>query len=134
MGIIIKQLKILSAKERKAKLFFDTGASSTFIKSNIAEEIGNIVTLPRKYKFKGIDGNTVETDKVIFFAVNLLDIWCPFHAFVIEKEDLPVEVDVFIGCDFMEKYNIKLDPKKKDIIVDKEYLKQTFTILFSQIK
>lgn len=43
-----------------------------------------------------------------------------------KKQD--IEEEILLGHDFMERFNIKLDPKKRDIVVTKRELLYSQTI------
>ncbi|MEW6481746.1 MAG: hypothetical protein AB1397_01900 [bacterium] len=120
MGLITKKLKVMGDKgEREVNCLFDTGASDSFIRRDIQEEIATPSLLREPKVFSLGDGKgRLEVDKIAF-----LDILLPegkiFDHFAIAPS---LQEEIIIGARTMQIYRIKLNLEQEDIIVDKKAL------------
>lgn len=126
MGEVIERIKVKSLieKEEKLNVYFDSGSPYTFISKRTAKILGGTSKLPRPYEFKGLGNGKFASNLVIHIEFNLLGIWCSHIVYVVDNEITGEESDVLCGHDFMQKYDIKLDTKKKRIILNKASLKR----------
>ena len=123
MGDIIKNFPVQSIAEIEVKLrvYFDSGSPFTFIKKQASMELQSPV-LQLKREFGGMGDGKFHASGLMEIVVKLLDIWCPQTAYVVEDETLDEGYEILAGHDFTQRYDIKLDSQKRDIIVDKAAL------------
>jgi len=120
MSIIVKDLKIKGDKgEAKVKTLFDSGASISLIRSDLAQKIASPVRLPRKYKFTLGDGKgEIKAEWEVVVDLELAGLHVPQTVFIVD--DLAEEF--ILGVDALQLWKIKLDFEKEDIIIDKKAL------------
>lgn len=120
MGLIYKEVEIQgNLGRRKVKALFDTGASSSFIRKDIAEGIATISKYPKPLRFFLGDGeNTIETNEFIGVILQIKDINV-FHSIIVVKN---LGDEFIVGSDLMQRWKIKLDPKREDLITDKKVM------------
>ena len=115
---IYKALKIRSSKgELTVKALFDTGASFTVIKKNVAEKIGHI--LPTDVKEVTLADGKTKLKVLGYIPISTVLEGSPIDdiAYVIDE----LAEDLIIGVKVMEFYDIRLDPSTNKIIVGKNY-------------
>ncbi len=122
MGDIIKNFEVRSINSKKLNLYFDAGSSLTFIKHTVAKELGGLLALPRKIKLKGLGEGEFEVTHLMNLEIKLLDVWCMHPVYVVEDWVLDKDYDILVGHDFMQRFEIKLDPLHREIIIDKNAL------------
>lgn len=127
MGNVIKKLNVRSYETEKDKslfLYFDSGSPYTFIKKSIALQFKEVLKLKVPKKFDGLGNGSFEGTHIMHLEIKLLEFWCSHYAYVVSDEILEEDEDLLVGHDFMQKFDIKLDLKKKDIILNKASLKR----------
>jgi predicted aspartyl protease len=115
---IYRALKIRSSKgELTVKALFDTGASFTVIKKNVAEKVGHI--LPTDVKEVTLADGKTKLKVLGYIPISTVLEGLPIDdiAYVIDE----LAEDLIIGVKVMEFYDIKLDPSTNKIIVGKNY-------------
>jgi len=119
MGIIKKKIKVAGSKlERECEVLFDTGASSCFVREDVALQLGQAVKAPYPLAFR-LGNNTVMTaDRTITLFLDMKGHKLSFYFLVVAE--LPYEV--IVGADFFQKWKIKLDPITEDFIIDEKAL------------
>ena len=125
MGDVIKVLPIRSYKgERKKmlRLYFDSGSPYTFIKENKAKMFKDIIKLTVPGIFTGLGNGTFSATHIMHLEVNLLGFWCRHYCYVVNDKIL--DEDLLVGHDFMQKFDIMINLKKKDIILNEASLKR----------
>ncbi len=122
MGAIVKLLEVKSEKEERLNLYFDSGSPFTFVKTDAARRLGGMLKLPRNVIFSGIGNGQFYASHLIHMEVKLLDIWCRHASYVIPNEVLEPGEDILIGHDFMQRYDIRLNLRERDIILDRDAL------------
>ena len=123
MGDIALSLAVKTAprqRSRRLTLYFDTGSRRTFIRDDVARRLGNVSPLKVPISFTGLGDGGFQCAAVMSLYVRLKGIWCEHLALVASRRDLDDEV--LVGHDFMQIYNIRLDPKKRAILLDKASL------------
>jgi len=118
MGLIVKELEIKGdLGERKASVLFDTGASVSFIRRDIVEDVATRIKLPTSMKFKMGDGETFLEAKEccnIWISVNGCTIWD--DVVVVDK----LSEEMIIGAKTLQGWRIKLDLENDKVIIDKK--------------
>ena len=116
MGLLIKKLLIEGQKGKvELDVLFDTGASYSFIKKEIAEKIGILVDLVEPKKFLLADGKKrLRITKLVNLQINING--CKVTDEVLVAENL--SDDMIIGATTMQKWRIKLDMENERVIID----------------
>jgi predicted aspartyl protease len=115
---IYRALKIKSSKgELIVKALFDTGASFTVIRKDIAEKIGHI--LPTYVKEVTLADGKTKLSMLGYIPISMVLEGSPIDdiAYVIDE----LAEELIIGVKVMEFYDIKLDPSTNKIVVGKNY-------------
>ena len=119
MGLIYKQMKLGGNKgEMDVTVLFDTGASLCFVRKDVAEKVADISKAPARLKILTPSG-TLETEEAA-----ILQLWVDGHALFWTFLVLPeLSEDLIVGTDFFQRWKIRLDPEREDIIIDPNALK-----------
>lgn len=116
MGMIYKEYNVTGARgSDTVRVLYDTGASSSFIRRDIAEGLGNVVRTLRPTTFTMADGQvtlTVDQDVELYVAVDGDAL--RYHFFV--TDDLSEEL--VVGADMMQRFKITLDMDNEAVSVD----------------
>jgi predicted aspartyl protease len=115
---IYRSLKIRSSKgELDVRALFDTGASFTVVRKEVAEKIGHI--LPTDVKEVTLADGRTKLKVLGYIPISMILEGSPVDdiAYVIER----LAEDLIIGIKVMEFYDIKLDPSTNKIVVGKNY-------------
>ncbi len=117
MSILKKRIKLRGSKGAlEEKVLFDTGASYSFIKKEIAEKLANLELLPEEMEFQ-----TAENGRKIV-ARNRISINFYINGdrfsdeFIVLDE---ISENVIIGVVTLQKWRMKLDFENEEIIYDK---------------
>ena len=124
MGDVVEKIKIksiISKKPGELKVYFDSGSPFTFISEKKAKQLGGIMKLPKSHDFAGLGNGKFISKSVIELWFDLLGIWCSHLSYIV-TDDITGQEDILCGHDFMQVYDIKLDLKKRKIILDKKSL------------
>jgi len=113
MGLIAKRIKLVGSRgEHETEGLFDSGASYSFIR---AERLATLEPLPQPMSF----GVAQRRAKLAVRERVVLDFWIDGYRFSDEFLVVDNLVDEFIiGAATMQKWRLKLDTEKEDIIVD----------------
>ena len=115
---LYRKLRIRSSKGAlEVKALFDTGASFTVIRKEVAEKIGHI--LPT-----GVREVTLADGKIKLKVLGCILISTTIEGSPIDDVAYVIEElaeELIIGVKVMEFYDIKLDPSTNKIIVGKNY-------------
>jgi predicted aspartyl protease len=115
---IYRALKIKSSKgELTVKALFDTGASFTVVRKDVAEKIGHI--LPTNVKEVTLADGKTRLKVLGYIPISTVLEGSPIDdiAYVIDE----LAEELIIGVKVMEFYDIKFDPSTNKIIVGKNY-------------
>lgn len=124
MGDIIEMLAIRTRGRKTTRLnaYFDNGSPHTFICEDVAEKVGQVWELSEPKRFHGMGNGKFLSRKAILLDIMLRGYPCYQMAFVVSRS--VIDDDLLIGHDFMQKYNIGLDPKRRKIVLDTMSLKR----------
>lgn len=116
MGVIINRIKLAGSKgEKKVDALYDTGASFSFIKRDLASNLDTILSLPKPLEFE----TAKEGDKIVVKERVALDFYIEgirlSDEFLIADD---LSEDVIIGAATMQKWRLKLDFEQDRVIVD----------------
>lgn len=120
MGSIIKEIEIQGDKNKTSvKAVFDTGASNCLIRKEVANKIATITKTTTPIEFRLADGEG-KMKAEGFIGINFIidEATMFYHAIVVDK----LAKDLIVGVDLMQRYKLKLDLEKEDVIIDKEAL------------
>ncbi|MCS7192431.1 MAG: retropepsin-like domain-containing protein, partial [Armatimonadetes bacterium] len=112
MGIIIKRVRLVGSKgEHETEGLFDTGASYSFIRKDVAERLEVLLLLPQPMSFEMAEqGATVTARERV-----VLDFWIDGYRFSDEFLVLDnLSEEIIIGAATMQKWRMKLDMEKED--------------------
>lgn len=119
MGLVYKQSRLAGSLGAKVvRALFDTGASHCFIRKDVAEAISPLSRAPRKLQFETATG-VAETEEVIFAEV-WVNGYPLFWTFLVVPE---LSEELILGSDFFQRWKIRLDPEREEIILDPNALK-----------
>lgn len=120
MGLIRKQLNVAgSLGERKCTVLFDTGASASFVREDIAREVAQTLRAPKPLYFTLGNGAVIRAEYTTDLHIEI-DGHTLAHMFLVFP-GLPDEL--IIGADFLQRWKIRLDPATEEFIIDEEALK-----------
>ena len=118
MGVIFNRIKLVGSKgEKKIEAMYDSGASFSFIKSELAKKLGNIEKLPTSLSFetaKEGDEITVEERVTLDFYIEGIRLSDEF--FICDT----LSEDVIIGAKTMQAWRLKLDFENDRVLVDQK--------------
>lgn len=115
---IYRNLRVRSSKgAMEVRALFDTGASFTVVRRDIAEKIGHI--LPTDVKEVVLADGKTRLKVLGYVPISTVLEGSPVDDIAYVVEELAEEL--IIGAKVMEFYDIKLDPSKNKIIVGKNY-------------
>jgi len=121
MGLITKKIRVMGDKgEEIVNCLFDTGAAVSFIRRDIVQKIATPLSMPKSMRFKLGDGNgEIEAKEATHLSFELEE-GCEIFDDVVIVEELAE--DLIIGAGTLQKWRIKLDLERDDIIIDKKAL------------
>jgi predicted aspartyl protease len=100
--------------EGEAIALFDTGASRTFIRKDVAQRVGDAVKLPKPREIVLGDGETkTEVNENINLVIMVDEYQISSDADVIDK----LAHELIIGANTLQEWGISLDPRQEKIII-----------------
>jgi predicted aspartyl protease len=115
---IYRVLRVRSSKgELAVKALFDTGASFTVVRRDVAEKIGHI--LPTDVREVALADGKTKLKVLGYIPISTVLEGSPIDdiAYVIEE----LAEELIVGVRVMEFYDIKLDPSTNRVIVGRNY-------------
>jgi len=115
---VYRVLRVRSSRgELNVKALFDTGASFTVVRRDVAEKIGHI--LPTDVKEVTLTDGKTKLKVLGYIPISTVLEGSPIDdiAYVIEE----LAEELIVGVKVMECYDIKLDPSTNKIIVGRNY-------------
>lgn len=118
MGLISKQLEVIGDKQKiKVQALFDTGASASFIRKDLADQIATVVRMPSPWMFILGDGKgRVRAEHCLHVDIIIKGIRI-FHQLIAVKD---LGEEMIIGPDILQRWRIELNPEREDILIDKK--------------
>lgn len=114
MGIIRRKLPLVGPRgRRQVDCLFDTGASSSFIRPELVRELGlSTASLLKPVPIRLGKGSTrVSQFAAVMIRLNGVDVAdAPYVMPGLSEECV-------VGAEFLERYNIRLDPKRRRLIL-----------------
>jgi hypothetical protein len=117
VGLIIKKLRVLGDKgERRVQTLFDTGASASFIRRDVAEPLATLVRLPSAEVYMLGDGvGRLRATETVILHVLLKGIRISDNFIVVPR----LSDEMIIGANTLQKWRIKLDLENEDVLIDR---------------
>jgi len=115
MSRVFREVKIRSNKgESQVRGFFDTGASRTFIRTDVAKKVGDLVSLlsPRLATL-GDGENKIEINEGMFLEITLDDYTLTTDADVSDK----LAHGLIIGASTMQEWGIVVEPQEEKVVI-----------------
>jgi predicted aspartyl protease len=115
---VYRVLRVRSSRgELAVKALFDTGASFTVVRRDVAEKIGHI--LPTNVKEVTLADGKTKLKVLGYIPISTVLEGSPIDdiAYVIEE----LADELIVGVKVMEFYDIRLDPSTNRIIVGRNY-------------
>ncbi len=117
MDLIIKKLRVAGDKdERRLQVLFDTGASASFVRQDVADSIATTLKLPASRTFTlgdGLGRLRVNETVVLYVYIGGVEI---SDNFIVAPR---LSDEVIIGANTLQKWRIKLDLENEKVIIDK---------------
>jgi predicted aspartyl protease len=105
--------------ERELDVLFDSGASATVMREDVAAEVCVLAPLRKPRKFTGADGKRVTVKEAGWFETTVGDTDISGEVFALPVP-LADGIEMIIGVDILQKYDITLefssDPAKGDVV------------------
>jgi len=116
MAIIQKELRLVGSKgERTVKAIFDSGASYSFIKPELAEELAMVERLPEPMDF----GTAKQGESLSAKEAIRLNFYLDGYRFSDEFMLIPnLSEPVIIGAATLQKWRLKLNFETDEVIID----------------
>ena len=115
MGLIIKEQTVKGTRRSDtARVLYDSGASSSFIRRDIADIVGDTSSTVSPLQFMMADGQMISADQTINLEIEMNGITVEYRFLVLD--DLPEEV--IVGADLMQKWKISLDLENETVDID----------------
>ena len=115
MGLIIKEQTVKGTRRSDtARILYDSGASSSFIRRDIADIVGDTSSTVSPLQFMMADGQVISADQTINLEIEMDGITVEYRFLVLD--DLPEEI--IIGADLMQKWKISLDLENETVDID----------------
>jgi predicted aspartyl protease len=98
----------------EVKALFDTGASRTIIKKEIAKRIASLIELPKPRTITlGDEEHKIEVKEIIGLVINIDGYFLTTDADVSEK----LAHSLIIGASTMQQWGIVIDPGEEKVII-----------------
>ena len=116
MAVIQKELELVGSKaRRRVKTLFDSGATYSCVKKDLARELEILIPLAEPLVFETAEqGKTLEAREAV-----RLDFYIDGYRFSDEFMVLPgLSEEVIIGAKTTQAWRLKLDFEKEEVIID----------------
>lgn len=117
MVLIIKRLQVFGDKgKRRVQVLFDTGASSSFIRRDIAQSSATILRLPSPQIYTLGDGvGRLRATETAVLYVTIKGIRISDNFIVVPR----LSDEMIIGANTLQKWRVKLDLENEDVLIDR---------------
>lgn len=120
MGMVFQKVKVRGDKgSLDVNALFDTGASKSLIRRDVAKRIGTLLRSGKPWIFQLGDGKgRLQTREMmgIYFLLKGVPI---VQTFIVSPS---LSEEMIIGMDLMQFWKIRPDPVKEDILIDKRLI------------
>ena len=120
MGLIIKEHTVTGTRRNDmVRTLYDTGASASLVRRDIAEPLGDIAASPISMELMMANGQgTFTVDQVITLAIDVEGTPLVYTFYI--ADDLAEEL--VIGADMMQRFKITLDMEGEAVNIDPQAL------------
>ena len=120
MGLIVEEYAVAGNRRTDTvRVLYDTGASASLVRRDIAEPLGDFAVSPISMEFLMANGQgTFTVDQVITLAINVDGTPLVYTFYV--ADDLAEEL--VIGADMMQRFKITLDMEGEAVNIDPQAL------------
>jgi len=119
VGLIYKVVKVSGNKgSKEVRVLFDSGASESFIRADIAKGLSSPARLPNPKTFE-MGRGTLKVNRAMLGDVQLNG--ATLFATLLIVPNLTEEL--ILGADFFRRWKIRLNPENEEIIFDPNALK-----------
>lgn len=80
--------------------------------------------MAKSRNFGGLGNGKFHASHIMSLEVRLLNIWCRHYAYVVDDQVLEEGKDLLVGHDFMQKFNVRLDWEREDVLLNRASLKR----------
>lgn len=117
MGLIIKKLQVSGDKGKKRlQVLFDTGASRSFIRRDVAESLTTILRLPSPEVYVLGDGlGRLRATETAVVYVMIKGIRISDNFIVVPN----LSDQMIIGVNTLQKWRMKLDLENEEVLIDR---------------
>jgi len=117
VGLIIKRLQVVGDKgKRRVQVLFDTGASASFIRRDIAQSLTTILKLPSPEVYTLGDGvGRLRATETAVLYVTIKGIRISDNFIVVPR----LSDEIIIGANTLQKWRVKLDLENEDVLIDR---------------
>lgn len=115
MGIITKHMRLEGSRgEQEIEAMFDRGASYSFIRRDVAEQVGHLDALRHSMRFEMAEqGATITVNERVTLDFFIDDTRMSDEFLVQDNRS----EEVIIGAATMQKWRMKIDMEHQDVIV-----------------
>ena len=118
MGLIHREIEIIGDKGRaRVKALFDSGASASFLRREVAEEVATVIKMPITWDFTLGDNKTHRRAEYLTNIHLTIKDWTIFDRVLVVDQ---LASELIIGADILQRWRIALDFEKEDILIDKK--------------
>ena len=116
MGLIIKEHTVTGPRgSDTVRVLYDTGASSSFVRQDIAEILGDTLTTTNPVRLMLADAEQVlAVDQIIHLDIDIGGTTLKYTFYV--SDDLAEEL--VIGADMMQIFKISLNMEEEEVSID----------------
>jgi hypothetical protein len=116
VGILTRRLELAGDKGREETVgLFDTGASYSFIRPDVAERLATLLPLVQPLRFETAqEGDSMTATQRVVLDFLLNDYRFSDEFIVLDRLSEPV----IIGAATMQKWRMKLDMEREEVVID----------------
>jgi hypothetical protein len=116
MGLIVKPTNLTGDKgSATVQALYDTRASASFLRREIAERIATVSALPSAHRFTLGDGKDVlRVQEAVNLDITIDEVIVFFNVLVVDE----LGEEMIIGADMLQRWKIRLDPEQEEGYID----------------
>jgi hypothetical protein len=120
MGMVSKRIRIRGNRgAASVEALFDTGASKSLIRRDIALTVATLLRTPTPWIFRLGDGKgKLKASEMVGLLFQLKGVPIA-HTFIVAPS---LSEEVIIGTDLMQFWKVRPDPVREDIVIDKKLI------------
>ena len=116
MGLIVKPTNLTGDKgSATIQALYDTRASASFLRREIAERIATVSALPSAHRFTLGDGkNVLRVQEAVNLDITIDEVTVSFNVLVVDE----LGEEMINGADMLQRWKIRLDPEQEEGYID----------------